>query len=141
MIGINQETKRKVLEVFVTSAVDQIYAVRHNVPPEVFGAFGSYFSRNPKDFREHLWDSITGQIEEQKTEVTEESLKWLADGDFREPYEAIKKGLAKSQDFFREWYGKYSHKSIANTVWIPMVATNVSQLFTRELAYDQFFTG
>lgn len=131
------ELEKRALEVFVTSAEDPIYAVRHTLPPEVFGAFGSYFSRNPKDFREHLIDAILGQIEEERTNVSQEGLKWLADRDFREPSEAIEKGLAKSQDFFRRWYGKYSHKSIANTVWIPMVGTNVSQLFARELAYEQ----
>jgi thymidylate synthase ThyX len=129
--------KRDILEVFVTSADDPIYAINSNVPPEVFGAFGSYFSRNPKDFREHLWKALTGQVEEQETEVKSKSLEWLANRDFRTPADAIQKGLAKSQDFFKKWYGKYSHKSIANTVWIPMVATNASQLFARELAYDQ----
>ncbi len=134
---ISEDIKKKVLEVFVTSAEDAIYALNFNIPPEVFGAFGSFYSRNPKDFREHLWDAITGQIEEQETDISEESLRWLADRNFREPFQALKKGLAKSQDFFKKWYGKYSHKSIANTVWIPTVATNVSQLFARELAYDQ----
>ena len=131
------EIKNKVLNAFVTSTSDPIYAIKHNVPPEVFGAFGSYFSRNPKDFREHLWEAITGQIEEQESELNIESLKWLAQGDFKAPSDAIEKGLAQSQDFFTKWYGKYSHKSIANTVWIPMVGTNVSQLFAKELAYDQ----
>ncbi len=131
------DLEKRALEVFVTSADAQIYAIRHTVPPEVFGAFGSYFSRNPKDFREHLLKAIKGQIEEQETEVSDESLRWLANREFIEPSQAIERGLAKSQDFFRKWYGKYSHKSIANTVWIPMVATNVSQLFAKELAYDQ----
>ena len=131
------EIKNKVLNAFVTSTSDPIYAIKHNVPPEVFGAFGSYFSRNPKDFREHLWEAITGQIEEQESELNIENLKWLAQGDFKAPSDAIEKGLAQSQDFFTKWYGKYSHKSIANTVWIPMVGTNVSQLFAKELAYDQ----
>jgi len=127
----------KILRHFVTSAKDPIYAMKHTVPPEMFGAFGSYFSRNPKDFREHLLDAIKGQIAEERTEVTEENLAWLEDGDFRDPSEAIRAGIAKSQDFFKKWYGKYSHKSIANTVELSMVATNVSQLFARELAYDQ----
>ncbi len=133
----SQELKNRVLERFVTSADDSIYAVKNNVPPEMFGAIGSYFSRNPKDFREHLWDAITGQIEEEKAIVDERDLEWLIDDNLKEPYHAIKKGIAKSQDFFKKWYGKYSHKSIANTVWMPMVATNVSQLFAKEMAYDQ----
>lgn len=137
VLQIDSIKKKKILEVFVTSASDQIYAVRHNVPPEMFGAFGSYFSRNPRDFREHLWDAITGQVEEEQTEINPNSLDWLASGNFNEPFNAIKNGIAKSQDFFKKWYGKYSHKSIANTVWIPMVATNVSQLFAKALAYDQ----
>lgn len=128
---------KKVLRVFVTNTEDSIYAIKPNVPSEVFGAFGSYFSRNPKDFRIHLLEAIKGQIEEEKTDVSEEDLKWLVEKQFREPSEAIRRGLAKSQDFFKRWYGKYSHKSIANMVWIPMVGTNVSQLFARELAYDQ----
>ena len=129
--------EKKILDNYVTSTDDPIYAIKHTIPPEVFGAFGSYFSRNPKDFRENLMDAIKGQIEEEKTNVSEGQLKWLAEGDFRSSSDAIQKGLAKSQGFFRKWYGKYSHKSIANTVWIPMVANNVSQLFARELAYDQ----
>lgn len=134
---MNSDFKKNVLEKFVTSAEDNIYAVRNSIPAEMFGAFGSYFSRNPKDFRENLWDAITGQIEEEKASFNEEDLAWLVSNELKEPYQAIKSGIAKSQDFFKRWYGKYSHKSIANTVWIPMVATNVSQLFARELAYDQ----
>jgi len=49
----------------------------------------------------------------------------------------LESGLAKSQKFFEEWYGRYSHKSIANTVWLQMVATNQSQLVARQLAYNQ----
>lgn len=133
---IPEVVKQDVLNVFVTSATDPIYGIRGSVPPEMFGAFGSYFSRSPKDFRANLWDAITGQLEDQDSEVTEEDLRWLANRDFREPYEALREGIGKSQDFFRKWYGKYSHKSIANTVYIPMVATDVSQLFARQLAYD-----
>jgi predicted NUDIX family phosphoesterase/thymidylate synthase ThyX len=132
-----EELKDKILEIFVTSARDHIYAVKSEVPPEMFGAFGSYFSRNPKDFREHIWEAITGQLEEQASKLSGKSLKWLADKNFRSPADAIKKGLIKSQDFFKKWYGSYSHKSIANTVWIPIVTTNISQLFAREIANDQ----
>jgi thymidylate synthase ThyX len=131
------DLEKKVAEVFVTSADDPIYAIKSNVPPEMFGAFGSYFSRNPKDFRAHLIDAIKGQIEEEETEVSDRDLLWLADRDFREPFDAIRKGISKSQAFFKKWYGKYSHKSIANTVWVPMVANDQSQLFMKELAYDQ----
>jgi len=66
------DLEKKVLEVFVTSADDKIYAINSNVPPEVFGAFGSYFSRNPKDFREHLLDAIKGQIDSEETKADEE---------------------------------------------------------------------
>jgi len=134
---IDSEMKRKILEVFVTSATDPIYAVKSSLPPEIFGAFGSYFSRNPKDFREHLWGAITGQIQDQETGIPETELRWLAESQFREPFEAVQKGLKDSRAFFKKWYGKYSHKSIANVVWLPLVATNVSQLFARELAYEQ----
>ena len=34
------ELERMALEVFVTSSIDQIYACRADMPPEVFGAFG-----------------------------------------------------------------------------------------------------
>lgn len=182
-ISIGEGVRKRVLEsAFVTSATDPIYALRHNVPPEVFGAFGSYFSRNPEDVRSHLWKAITGQLEGEEPDVAEGILDWLASVNdpaqmqellkisiekelqtrlgasgkleseeigplayalsgalpvLGEPSEALKKGIAKSQDFFRRWYGKYSHKSIANTVWLPMVGTNVSQMFARELAYDQ----
>jgi predicted NUDIX family phosphoesterase/thymidylate synthase ThyX len=135
--SVFSDLDKSVLDVFVTSAEDPIYAIRSDVPPEVFGAFGSYFSRNPKDFRVHMLDAIKGQIDEGAMGFNDDSLKWLAEKDFRAPSEAIQKGIAKSQDFFKKWYGKYSHKSIANTVWIPMVGNNVSQLFIRELAYDQ----
>ncbi len=136
-MGDFNDYEKKILEVFVTSATDHIYAIKSTVPPEVFGAFGSYFSRNPKDFRQNLLDAVAGSIEGEETEGWSERNRRLAHGDYWEPSEALKSGIAKSQDFFRKWYGKYSHKSIANTVWIPMVATNVSQLFARELAYDQ----
>ena len=131
------EEEKKVLEIFVTDAEDPIYALNHNVPPEVFGSFGSFFSRNPKDLREHLLDAIYGRIPGYESEEGKSNIQWLLARAYREPFQAIQSGLTKSRDFFSEWYGKYSHKSIANTVWIPMVATNVSQLWARELAYDQ----
>ncbi len=129
--------EKSILNHFATSSEDNVYAIKKDVPPEVFGAFGSYFSRNPKDFREHLLDAIGGRIENEESNFTYKDLEWLIKGDFKDPTSAISRGIAKSQDFFRKWYGKYSHKSIANTVWIPMVAINVSQLFARELAYEQ----
>jgi thymidylate synthase ThyX len=131
------EKEKKALEVFFTSAEAPIYAARFNLPPEVFGAFGSYFSRNPKDVRDHVLDAMYGRIKGFEEEVGDSNIEWLAKGDFRGPFEAIQSGLKRSQKFFEDWYGKYSHKSIANTVWIPMVANNVSQLFARELAVDQ----
>ncbi len=144
----------RALKNFVTSAEDPIYALKAEIPPEIFGAFGSYFSRNPKDLRVHLLDAIKGTVEDETLErgarllpkpiqngmvyvSNQARLLRLAHGLYSNPADAIKKGLAKSQDFFKKWYGKYSHKSIANTVFIPMVATNVSQLFARELAYEQ----
>lgn len=131
------DIEKNALELFVTSADDQIYAIRAEAPPEVFGAFGSYFSRNPKDFRLHLLDAISGKVRGQETDIGNNNLQRLASGEFKSPAEAIRAGLLSSQKFFKEWYGKYSHKSIANMVWIPMVATNVSQLVAKELAYDQ----
>lgn len=131
------ETEAKGLEVFVTSAHDQFCAVKNTLPIEVFGALGSFFSRNPKDFRAHLLDAIRGRIPGYETQDGEENLRRLATGQFSPPHLAILSGIAKAQDFFKSFYGQYSHKSIANTVWIPMIGTNVSQLFARELAYDQ----
>ena len=140
-INITEKNRRLILEPFVTSPDDTIYAIK-NMPPEVFGAFGSYFSRNPLDFRVHLVKSIRGTIDGEVIELENktllpESYHWLLNKDYREPSDAIREGIEQSQHFFRKWYGKYSHKSIANTVWIPMVANDVSQLFARELAYDQ----
>ena len=128
---------KKILEVFVTSATDPVYAIKSNVPPEVFGAFGSFFSRNPKDIRYHLLDAIHGNIRGFEEEVQQSDLEWLIKGDFREPFEAISSGVAKSQDFYKTWYGKFSHRSVANVVWIPIVGNNITQLVARELAYDQ----
>jgi len=137
------DLEKRALEVFVTSADSQIYAIKHTIPPEVFGAFGSYFSRNPKDFRDHLLDAIKGTISEEgmsedrdESLSEEDALRWITEK-AKDPSLATEYGLKKSRVFFRKWYGRYSHKSIANTVWIPMVATEVSQLFARELAYEQ----
>ncbi|HIH18000.1 MAG TPA: hypothetical protein HA282_01920 [Nanoarchaeota archaeon] len=133
------EEREKALSYFVTSPTDPIYACTHNLPPEVFGAFGSFFSRNPKDMREHLFDAIIGTIpgHELPTEDGAENLRKLVEGHYESPAEALKAGISKSQQFFNTFYGKYSHKSIANVVWIPMVMNNVSQLTARQLAYDQ----
>ena len=134
------DLEQRALEVFVTSATAPIYACRADLPPEVFGAFGSFFSRNPRDLRDHLLDAILGRIKGHEIEdagAARENLRKLACGEFLSPVDALKSGVAKSQSFFREWYGNYSHKSIANIVWIPFVGTNVSQLFARQLAYDQ----
>lgn len=133
------DLEQRALECFVTSATDRIYACKADLPPEVFGAFGSFFSRNSKDLREHLLDAIRGNISghEGDEDAGEENVRRLASGEFVGPAEALQSGVSKAQDFFRTWYGKYSHKSIANVVWIPFVGTNVSQLFARQLAYDQ----
>lgn len=89
--------------------------------------------------REHLLDAIRGTIKGHEIDhsVGEENIRKLANRKFVNPVEALIAGVSKAQNFFRMWYGKYSHKSIANTVWIPFVGTNVSQLFARQLAYDQ----
>lgn len=131
------EAEKRVLESFVTSTEDKIYAIKHNIPPEMFGAFGSYFSRNPKDFRLHLLGAIKGEIEGGETGKNKEELFGRILEKENEISSAIKSGLEQSRKFFKIWYGNYGHKSIANMVWIPMVATNVSQLFARELAYEQ----
>jgi len=137
------ELEKKALEFFVTSTEDPIYAVKHTVPPEVFGALAAYFSRNPKDFREHLLDAIYGTIDEGKGLFRGEeelpahdALNFVANKSL-DPALALVVGLVQSQNFYKKWYGGWGHKSIANDVWIPMVGTNVSQLFARELAYDQ----
>ncbi|MFB6114971.1 MAG: FAD-dependent thymidylate synthase, partial [Candidatus Nanohalobium sp.] len=138
------EREEKALENFVTSAEDDIYAVK-NMRPEIFGAFGSFFSRSPKDVRDHLLDAIKGEVRGHEIEGGEERLEKLAnttdkssEGEsFEHPQEALEAGLEKAQSFFEKYYGTYGHKSIANTVWIPFVANDVSQLFARKLADDQ----
>jgi len=164
------DRERKALLNFVTSVEDPIYAVI-NVPPVVFGSFGSFFSRNPKSMRDHLLDAIYGRIKGFEIEGGEENLRRLASSEleylqnlnkvlnkiisqqgdidesefnklaithpYKAPHEAIKSGLAKAESFFEMWYGRYSHKSIANTVWLQFAGENVTQLFARELAYDQ----
>ncbi|WEL23002.1 FAD-dependent thymidylate synthase [Candidatus Nanohalovita haloferacivicina] len=137
------ETEKKALSNFVTHTEENIYAVQ-NVSPEIFGAFGSFFSRSPKDIREHLLDAIKGNIRGHKIEGGEERLEKLArtadekEGDIYEhPQKGLQSGLEKSQSFFEKYYGTYGHKSIANTVWIPFVANDVSQIFARKLAEDQ----
>ncbi|MFB6100857.1 MAG: FAD-dependent thymidylate synthase [Candidatus Nanohalobium sp.] len=138
------EKEKKALENFVTTPEKDIYAVK-NMRPEIFGAFGSFFSRSPKDVREHLLDAIKGEVKGHEIEGGEKRLEKLAnttekdaDGEsFEHPQEALEAGLEKAQSFFEKYYGTYGHKSIANTVWIPFVANDVSQLFARKLADDQ----
>ncbi|MBI2151543.1 FAD-dependent thymidylate synthase [Candidatus Woesearchaeota archaeon] len=131
------EIEKGALERFVTSADAPIYACRAEVPSEVFGAFGSFFSRNPKDLREHLLDAIEGKIKGHETTEGAENLRKLALGEYVNPSHALRSGLSKAQDFFKQWFGKYGHESIANVVWIPFVGTGVSQMFAKQLAYDQ----
>ena len=161
------ETERQALENFVTDAKADIYAVR-NLRPEVFGAFGSFFSRSPKDVRDHILDAITGDIKGHEVAGGSERLDRLAlsreygerslagasseelvnildrsaasteePAVYQPPQAALESGLEKAQSFFEKYYGTYGHKSIANTVWIPFVATYKSQLFARKLAEDQ----
>lgn len=147
------EKEKKALSNFVTDTESDIYAVK-NLRPEVFGAFGSFFSRSPKDVREHILDAVKGTIRGFEMEGGEERLEKLAssmdylengklpDNDvtptvYEPPQEALESGLEKAQSFFEKYYGTYGHKSIANTVWIPFVANNASQLFARKLADDQ----
>lgn len=136
------EREKQALSNFVTSTESDIYAVK-NLRPEIFGAFGSFFSRSPKDVREHLLDAITGEIRGFEMEGGEERLQKLANTQvksgehFEHPQNALEAGLEKAQNFFEKYYGTYGHKSIANTVWIPFVANYKSQLFARKLADDQ----
>jgi thymidylate synthase ThyX len=135
------EEKEALLK-FVTSVDDNIYAVR-DVPPEIFGALASYFSRNPKDFREHILDFITGTLtedaslpEEEKIRKREETLKQFL-AIYQSPSTVLKSGVDKSREFFTRWYGKYGHKSIANVVWQGFVGMQQSQLVARQLAASQ----
>ncbi len=135
------EEKEALLK-FVTSVDDPVYAVR-DVPPEIFGALASYFSRNPKDFRDHILDFITGILtedaslpEEEKIRRRQENLKQFL-ATYQSPTIVLKSGVDKSREFFMRWYGKYGHKSIANIVWQGFVCMNQSQLVARQLAFDQ----
>lgn len=138
----SSEEKEALLK-FVTSVDEPIYAVK-DVPPEMFGALASYFSRNPKDFRDHILDFIKGTLtedptlsEEERIKVREKNLKAFLASGFLSSGEVLKAGLDKSRTFFTRWYGKYGHKSIANVVWQGYVAINQSQLVARQLACDQ----
>ncbi len=133
----------KALLRFVTSVDDPIYAVK-DIPPEMFGALGSYFSRNPKDFRDHILDFLKGTLtedptlsEEKRIQQREENLKEFLSSNYKPTAEVLKAGMNKSRDFFTRWYGKYGHKSIANVVWQGFVGMNQSQLVARQLAFDQ----
>ncbi|MFA6889229.1 MAG: FAD-dependent thymidylate synthase [Candidatus Woesearchaeota archaeon] len=137
------EEKEALLK-FVTSIDDPIYAVR-DVPPEIFGALASYFSRNPRDFRDHILDFITGTLtltedvslsDDKKKQRREANLKQFL-ATYQSPSTVLKTGVDKSRDFFTRWYGKYGHKSIANVVWQGFVCMNQSQLVARQLAGDQ----
>lgn len=157
------DREKKALRNFVTDTEADIYAVK-NVRPEIFGAFGSFFSRSPKDVRDHILDAVKGDIKGHQISGGEERLEKLSvtrdyleaqkklkeiqrmdtgeNSELEPPvYEpaqaALESGLEKAQSFFEKYYGTYGHKSIANTVWIPFVANNKSQLFARKLADDQ----
>lgn len=137
------EKEEKALSNFVTHTESDIYAIK-NLSPEIFGAFGSFFSRSPKDVRDHLLDAIKGEVRGHEIEGGEERLNKLAatvennsEEGFDHPQNALESGLEKAQSFFNKYYGTYGHKSIANTVWIPFVANDVSQIFARKLAEDQ----
>ncbi len=136
------EQEKEALLKFVTSVDDNIYAVR-DVPPEIFGALASYFSRNPKDFRDHILDFIKGIMtedaslsEEEKIKKRDEALKQFL-ATYQSPSVVLKTGVDKSREFFSRWYGKYGHKSIANVVWQGFVGMQQSQLVARQLAADQ----
>ncbi len=135
--------EREALLRFVTSVDDPIYAVK-DIPPEMFGALGSYFSRNPKDFRDHILDFIKGTLiedpelsEDVRIKQREENLKAFLNSNYLTSSQVLKAGMEKSRDFFTRWYGKYGHKSIANVVWQGYVGINQSQLVARQLAFDQ----
>lgn len=137
------EQERLALLKFVTSVDDPIYAIR-DIPPEIFGALGSYFSRNPKDFRDHVLDFLKGTLtedtalpEQVRVKQREENLKAFLESNYRPPGEVLQAGMNKSREFFTRWYGKYGHKSIANVVWQGFVGMNQSQLVARQLAFNQ----
>lgn len=136
-VVFTQEEKEKALLNFVTSTTDKVYAVI-NVPPEIFGAFGSFFSRNPKDLREHFFSAIIGEIPGYRLSAEEgaENLNKLLNG-YTHPAEALQSGLAKARKFFETFYGTFGHKSIANMVWLQFVMNDVSQLVSQRLAYVQ----
>ncbi|MFB6181338.1 MAG: FAD-dependent thymidylate synthase [Candidatus Magasanikbacteria bacterium] len=71
------DKEHKALLNFVTSTDSNIYAVK-NLRPEVFGAFGSFFSRSPKDVRDHILDAVKGEIRGYEMEGGEERLNKLA---------------------------------------------------------------
>ncbi len=137
------EEERQALFRFVTSVDAPIYAVK-DIPPEMFGALGSYFSRNPKDFRDHILDFIKGTLtedpnmaEEERIKQREQNLRAFLSSNYKPSGEVLKSGMDKSRDFFSRWYGKYGHKSIANVVWQGFVGINQSQLVARQLACNQ----
>ncbi len=141
-MAYSPEEKEALLK-FVTSVDDPIYAVK-DVPPEMFGALASYFSRNPKDFRDHILDFIKGTLienqdlpEEERIKQREKNLQAFLASEYSTSEDILKAGLEKSRTFFTRWYGKYGHKSIANVVWQGYVAVNQSQLVARQLAFDQ----
>lgn len=129
----------KALLYYVTSTTDNIYAFNHNLPPEVFGAFTAFFSRNPLDPREHLFNAIIGNVpgHELPTKQGAENLQKLVNEEYKSPSEALSAGISKAKKFFETWYGKYSHKSIGNVVKIPIVMTGITQLVARQVACDQ----
>ncbi|PIN79586.1 hypothetical protein COV16_03440 [Candidatus Woesearchaeota archaeon CG10_big_fil_rev_8_21_14_0_10_34_8] len=137
------EEEKQVLLKFVTSVDDPVYAIK-DIPSEMFGALASYFSRNPRDFRNHILDFLNGKLTEDKTLPEEEriklrkqKLKAFLDSNYIPPGQFLKDGLDKSRTFFTTWYGKYGHKSIANVVWQGFVGMNQSQLVARQLAFNQ----
>lgn len=138
IVVFSDEEKKRALNYFVTSTDDDVYGII-NVPEEVFGAFASFFSRNPKDFRDHLFDAIIGNIKgfELSTEEGLKNLESLLRGDYRFPAEVLEKGVEKARKFYETWYGRYGHKSIGNVVQLPFIARNVSQIIAYLLSYEQ----
>jgi thymidylate synthase ThyX len=135
--------EREALLKFVTSVDDPIYAIK-DIPPEMFGALASYFSRNPKDFRDHILDFLNGKLtedkelpEEERIKTREHKLNAFLESGYMPPGQFLSGGLEKSRKFFSTWYGKYGHKSIANVVWQGFIAMHQSQLLARQLAFNQ----
>ncbi|RMF54995.1 hypothetical protein D6745_03615 [Candidatus Woesearchaeota archaeon] len=134
--------QRRALKYFVTHPDAPVYGLLHPVRGETGGAAGSYFSRNPRDVRDHLIDfasgqaSAAGRIDKIKGNLQFFWNFFVLAPFSRDPSRFLESGLKKSQRFFEFWFGRYGHKSVGDTVKDRFVANNISQLVARELAFD-----